>query len=181
MTDKIIEQVNTWLDDVVIGLNLCPFAAKPQRQQQIHLEVCNANTDAGLLEHLQNALLDLEKLQNNERETTVLIIANHLNDFDDYNQFLDYADALLEQEGWHGIFQIASFHPQYQFADTQPEDAENLTNRAPFPLLHLIREESLQDALAKYPNPENIPEDNIRCMQNLNEAEKKQLFPFLFT
>jgi len=181
MTDKIISEVNTWLDQVVIGLNLCPFAAKPQRLQQIHLDLFTGKKDVDLLEHVQNALLELEKLPAQTRETTVIIIPNHLQSFDDYNQFLDYADKLLEQEDWLGIFQIASFHPQYQFGGTQPDDAENLTNRAPYPLLHLIREDSLEDALEKYPNPEAIPDNNIQCMKDLTQEQKLKLFPHLFT
>ena len=129
---------------------------------------------------MQKALLKLEALSAEERETTVIIIPNHLKDFSDYNQFLDYADKLLEQEDWHGIIQIASFHPDYQFAGTQKDDAENLTNRAPYPLLHLIREDSLEAALERFPNPENIPTTNIQRMQNLTNEEKTTLFPYLF-
>ena len=180
MSQQILENVNTWLNDVVIGLNLCPFAAKPQRQKQIHLDVFSGNKDVDLLEHVQNALLDLEGLSTEKRETTVIIIPNHLKSFEDYNDFLDYADKLLEQEGWQGIFQIASFHPDYQFGGTQKHDAENLTNRSPYPLLHLIREDSLEEALARYPEPENIPHTNIQRMQDLTEQEKTKLFPYLF-
>lgn len=180
MSDTILDTVNTWLNDVVIGLNLCPFAAKPQRLKQIHLDIFNGTKDVDLLEHVQNALLDLEALPSDERETTVIIIANHLQSFNDYNEFLDYADRLLEQEGWQGIIQIASFHPDYQFAGTQKQDAENLTNRSPYPLLHLIREDSLEEAISKFPNPDSIPDINIQRMQALTEQEKTQLFPYLF-
>ncbi len=180
MNNQIIEQVNNWLDQVVIGLNLCPFAAKPQRSNQIHLQVYAGKSDKELLECLQQAMLELEAKSAQERETTVIIIANHLQDFADYNQFLDLSDALLEQEDWHGIIQLASFHPNYQFAGTQPEDAENLTNRAPYPLLHLIREDSIEEVLSKYPNPEAIPATNISRMQSLTQQDKLRLFPFLF-
>ena len=180
MSDQILENVNTWLNDVVIGLNLCPFAAKPQRQKQVHLDIFSGNKDVDLLEHVQNALLDLEKIPVEKRETTVIIIPNHLQNFEDYNNFLDYADKLLEQEDWHGIIQIASFHPDYQFAGTQKQDAENLTNRAPYPLLHLIREDSLEEAISKFPDPENIPHTNILRMQALTEQEKIKLFPYLY-
>lgn len=180
MSQQILENVNNWLNDVVIGLNLCPFAAKPQRQKQIHLDVFSGSKDVDLLEHVQNALLDLENLSPEKRETTVIIIPNHLQSFEDYNDFLDYADKLLEQEGWQGIFQIASFHPDYQFGGTQKQDAENLTNRSPYPLLHLIREDSLEEALTRYPEPENIPHTNIQRMQDLTEQEKTKLFPYLF-
>ncbi len=180
MQNQIIQQVNTWLDQVVIGLNLCPFAAKPQRSNQIHLQVFSGKSDKELLECLQQAMLELEAKSAQERETTVIIIENHLASFEDYNQFLNLCDALLEQEDWHGILQLATFHPDYQFAGTDPDDAENLTNRAPYPLLHLLREESMEAVLSKYPNPEAIPETNIARMQSLTQQDKLRLFPFLF-
>ncbi len=180
MTHTSIEQVETWLDNVVIGLNLCPFAAKPRRLQQVHFDLFQGTKDMDLLEHLHRALIALEEKKPDERETSIIIIENHLKDFDDYNQFLDYADGLLEQEGWLGQFQVASFHPAYQFADTQADDSENLTNRAPFPLLHLIREEQLEMAVEKYSQPELIPENNIKRMAELTDTEKKVLFPYLF-
>jgi len=180
MQNQIIQQVNTWLDQVVIGLNLCPFAAKPQRSNQIHLQVFSGKSDKELLECLQQAMLELEAKSAQERETTVIIIENHLKSFEDYNQFLDLCDALLEQEDWHGILQLATFHPDYQFAGTNSDDAENLTNRAPYPLLHLLREESMEAVLSKYPNPEAIPETNIKRMQSLTQQDKLRLFPFLF-
>jgi len=180
MHNQIIQQVNTWLDQVVIGLNLCPFAAKPRRANQIHLQVFSGKSDKDLLECLQQAMLELEAKPAQERETTVIILENHLKSFEDYNQFLDLCDALLEQEDWHGIIQLATFHPDYQFAGTEAQDAENLTNRAPYPLLHLLREDSMEDVLSKYPNPEAIPETNIKRMQSLTQQEKLRLFPFLF-
>ena len=180
MHKHIIQQVNDWLEQVVIGLNLCPFAAKPQRSQQVHLQVFSGKGDQALLECLQQAMLELEARPAEERETTVIIIENHLHSFADYNQFLDLSDALLEQEDWHGIIQLASFHPHYQFAGTAPEDAENLTNRAPYPLLHLIREDSIEDVLSKYPDPASIPSNNIARMRALSQPDKQRLFPFLF-
>ncbi len=180
MNEQIIQQVNTWLDQVVIGLNLCPFAAKPQRSNQVHLQVFDGKSDKDLLECLQKAMLELEAMPSQERETTVIIIPNHLKSFENYNQFLNLSDALLEQEDWHGILQLATFHPDYQFAGTESDDAENLTNRAPYPLLHLIREDSVEEVLSKYPNPESIPHNNISRMQSLTEEDKLRLFPFLF-
>lgn len=180
MSQQIVEQVNTWLEQVVIGLNLCPFAAKPQRLNQIHMEVFEGSCDNQLLERLQNAMLDLEAMDAQERETTLIVIPNHLTRFEDYNQFLDLCDGLLEQEDWHGIIQLASFHPQYQFAGTQPDDSENLTNRAPCAILHLIREDSIESVLSKYDNPESIPLNNIQRMQGLTQEDKQRLFPFLF-
>jgi hypothetical protein len=180
MSDHVIQQVNTWLEEVVIGLNLCPFAAKPARLNQIHLQVFNGKSDKDLLECLQQAMLELEEKPASIRETTVIIISQYLGEFGDYNQFLDLAEGLLEQEDWNGIIQLASFHPNYQFAGTKPDDSENLTNRAPYPLLHLIREDSIESVLEKYANPESIPTNNIDRMQSLTEQDKLRLFPHLF-
>lgn len=179
---QTLQTVETWLKEVVIGLNLCPFAKRPWTHQQIHLQISHANNDEALLEDLALAIEELLALPIQERETTVLIVADYLQSFDDYNQFLDWADALIDQQNWRGTIQIASFHPNYQFAGTAPEDAENLTNRAPYPLLHILREESLEKALAHYPHdPESIFENNIRCVQNLSEDEKRRLFPYFFS
>ncbi|MCF6253254.1 MAG: DUF1415 domain-containing protein [Thiomicrorhabdus sp.] len=174
-------QVRQWLEQVVIGLNLCPFAAKPYQAQQIRFIVSPSQTTECLLIDLATELTLLAQKEPTEIETTLLIIPNMLSHFDDYNQFLNHVDALIEQLDYQGIFQVASFHPNYQFAGTQPDDAENLTNRAPFPILHLIREASLERVLKHYPNPETIPDNNIKCVSNLTESEKHRLFPYLFT
>lgn len=126
---------------------------------------------------------ELERLSDtpvSELETTVIAIPDMLEDFDDYNQFFDLVDLWLQQFGWEGEFQVASFHPHYQFADTDPDDAGNLTNRSPWPLLHLIREDSLEQALAHYPDPDGIPARNIARMESLNADERRRLFPYLF-
>lgn len=177
---KMITEVQHWLEKVVIGLNLCPFASKPFKQQQIRTMVCDCKDESCLLEALYNELQQLEKTDSKTLETSIMVVPNMLADFEDYNQFLDLADALIEQNGWSGIFQIASFHPDYQFAGTEPEDSENLTNRSPYPLLHLLREHSLEKAIARYPNPEQIPENNIKRVNELSEQEKRTLFPFIF-
>lgn len=179
MTNTVTQSVLQWLDDVIIGQNLCPFAAKPKRLQQIHLDIFEGCEHKLLMEQLITALTELDHFSAEERETTLIIIPNFLQKFEDYNQFLDDADWLLERGGWQGIYQIASFHPNYQFAGTQPQDPENLTNRSPYPILHLIREDSMSAVLDKYPNPEEIPENNIKKMESLDETEKMRLFPFL--
>lgn len=178
--NQIKQSVDQWLDQVVIGLNLCPFALKPYKNQQIDLVVSNCTDEACLLENLQQELQRLENTAAADLETTLLIVPNMMQDFYDYNQFLDYVDALIEQQGWTGTFQIATFHPDYQFGGTMPEDAENLTNRAPYPILHLLREASLEKALAHYPHPEQIPENNIQTVSTLSDSDKLKLFPFLF-
>jgi uncharacterized protein len=189
----IIQAVEQWLDEVVIGLDLCPFAAKPRRKQQVRICVCKDESEQAILECLQAELtliderpvLEAAKAKANNShfpglETTLLVVPHLLADFDDYNQFLDVVDALLEQFDWLGDYQVASFHPQYCFAGVPADSAENLTNRSPYPLLHIIREASIASALAHYDNPELIPERNIERVCNLSEAEKRQLFAYLF-
>ncbi|AWI75323.1 MAG: DUF1415 domain-containing protein [Betaproteobacteria bacterium HGW-Betaproteobacteria-13] len=180
MDQQIISDVRQWLDDVVIGLNLCPFAAKPRAEDRVRICVSHATTDEALLDDMQAELERLSDTPASELETTVLAIPDMLSDFEDYNQFLDLVDLWLQQFGWEGELQVASFHPDYQFADTEADDAGNLTNRSPWPLLHMIREESLEHALAHFPDPEGIPERNVLRMEQLSEDERKRLFPYLF-
>ncbi len=180
MDEQIIADVSQWLDDVVIGLNLCPFAAQPRRQNRVRICVSHARDEEALLDDMQRELERLSDTPVEELETTVIAIADLFEDFDDYNQFFDLVDLWLERFGWVGDMQVASFHPHYQFADTEPEDAGNLTNRSPWPLLHLIREDSLEAALANFPDPDGIPERNIRRMEALTAEERQRLFPHLF-
>ena len=180
MDQQIISDVRQWLDDVVIGLNLCPFAAKPRAEDRVRICVSHATTDEALLDDMQAELERLSDTPASELETTVLAIPDMLSDFEDYNQFLDLVDLWLQQFGWEGELQVASFHPDSQFADTEADDAGNLTNRSPWPLLHMIREESLEQALAHFPDPEGIPERNVLRMEQLSEDERKRLFPYLF-
>ncbi|EMA8956805.1 DUF1415 family protein [Vibrio fluvialis] len=176
----VAASVNQWLDDVVIGLNLCPFAAKPQRNQQIKICVSNATREEDLLQDILDQLLELDTKEPQELETTLVVVPDMLQDFTDYNFFISWVEALIRQQDWEGVFQVATFHPNYYFAGTEPEDAENLTNRAPYPIFHLIREESMEKVLKHYPNPEAIPDTNIERVSNLTEAERKALFPYLF-
>lgn len=180
-SDPVIAQVEKWLQDVVVGLNLCPFARKPLRAGQIRFMVSDADSNEVLLEELLQEFQVLDRCTEAEVETTLLILPTQLRDFHDYNFFLDDAEWLLKRQGYEGIYQIASFHPHYQFAGTEPDDAENLTNRAPYPILHLLREASLERGLANYPDPENIPHNNILRVEALTEAERKALFPYLFS
>ncbi len=176
----ITEHVNQWLNDVVIGLNLCPFAAKPQRNQQIKIFVSQASREEALLQDILDQLLELDTKEAKELETTLVVVPNMLDDFMDYNFFIDWVEALIRQQDWEGIFQVATFHPDYCFAGTCPEDDENLTNRSPYPIFHLIREQSMERVLKHYPNPEAIPEINIQRVSQLSPAERKALFPYLF-
>jgi len=180
MDEQIIADVEQWLDEVVIGLDLCPFAARPRREKRVRIAVSHATDDEALLNDLQAELERLSDTPAAELETTLLAIPDMLEDFADYNDFLDAVDLWVEQFGWEGDLQVASFHPQYQFADTEADDPGNLTNRSPWPLLHIIREESLEKAIEHYPDVDRIPERNIARMQALTAEERARLFPHLF-
>ncbi len=178
--NHIITQTQHWLEEVVIGLNLCPFAAKPNRNKQIKIEVSHAKTEEKLLEDILAQLMILDSTTAQQLETTLVVIPDMLQDFYDYNLFLDWVDALIKQQNWEGIFQVATFHPDYCFGGAHPDDDENLTNRSPLPVLHLIREQSMERVLKHYPDPESIPENNIQRVESLSDEEKRRLFPHLF-
>ncbi|MCW8344782.1 DUF1415 domain-containing protein [Vibrio sp. ZSDZ65] len=173
-------QVQQWLKEVVIGLNLCPFAAKPERNKQIKTFVSLANKEEGLLEDILGELMLLEQTEPEDLETTLVVVPNMLDDFMDYNFFIDWVEALIKQNDWEGIYQVATFHPNYCFGGAEPEDAENLTNRSPYPIFHLIREASMAKVLKHYPDPDAIPDNNIARVSGLSEVERKKLFPYLF-
>ncbi|KIF53907.1 DUF1415 domain-containing protein [Vibrio owensii] len=178
--NAITEQVDQWLNDVVIGLNLCPFAAKPQRNKQIKIFVSEASQEEALLEDILLQLIELSNTEPEKLETTLVVVPNMLQDFWDYNFFIDWVEGLIKQQDWEGIFQVATFYPDYCFGGAEPEDDENLTNRSPYPVFHLIREESMEKVLKHYPDPESIPDTNIARVSALSEEERKKLFPYLF-
>ncbi|QJY36057.1 DUF1415 domain-containing protein [Vibrio europaeus] len=178
--EEVKNAVNQWLNDVVIGLNLCPFAAKPQRNKQIKIFVSEATKEEELLEDILAQLMELDATEPEELETTLVAVPNMLSDFYDYNLFIDWIEALIRQQEWEGIFQLATFHPDYCFGGAEPEDDENLTNRSPYPVFHLIREESMEKVLKHYPNPEAIPDTNIARVESLTNDERRKLFPYLF-
>ncbi|EOV0868424.1 DUF1415 domain-containing protein [Vibrio parahaemolyticus] len=178
--NAITQQVDQWLNDVVIGLNLCPFAAKPQRNKQIKIFVSKATQEEALLEDILLQLIELSTTEPEKLETTLVVVPNMLQDFWDYNFCIDWVEGLIKQQDWEGIFQVATFHPDYCFVGAAPEDDENLTNRSPYPIFHLIREESMEKVLKHYPDPESIPDTNIARVSALSEEERKKLFPYLF-
>jgi len=162
-----IETTRRWLEKAVIGLNLCPFAGQPWREGRVWLRVSDAVSEQQLAEHLAEELLALQQADPAERETTLLIHPHVLADFLDYNDFLDLADAALEDMDMDGIFQIASFHPDYRFAEGPADDPAHCTNRSPYPMLHLLREASIEAATARMAEPEAIYERNIKTMRAL--------------
>ncbi|MDA9556418.1 DUF1415 domain-containing protein [Vibrio sp.] len=179
-TQRIHDEVEQWLDNVVIGLNLCPFAAKPKRNNQIKIHVSQSTNEDCLLEDIRLQLVELDNTPATQLDTTLVVIPFLLGDFNDYNWYIDWVESLLKQYDWEGIYQVATFHPDYYFAGTQPDDSENLTNRSPYPIFHLIREESMEKVLAHYPDPESIPDNNINRVNTLSDEEKHHLFPHLF-
>jgi hypothetical protein len=163
----VIAATQNWLEKAVIGLNLCPFAKAVHIKNQIRYVVSDAATPEALLEVLMAELELLAETNPAKVDTTLIIHPQALADFEDYNEFLDVADAALEDMQLDGILQVASFHPDYQFADTDRNDIENYTNRAPYPTLHLLREESVDRAVESFPEAEDIFEKNIETMRKL--------------
>lgn len=161
----VINTTRNWVQKLVIDLNLCPFARRELVNDRIRFAVSDAADTDTLLADLHR---ELQRLLNEPAiETTLLIHPGVLTDFLDYNEFLADADALLGYLDLEGIVQIASFHPDYQFAGTEAGDVENATNRSPFPMLHLLREESLEQAIARYPDTDTIPQQNIETVTRL--------------
>lgn len=165
--EQIIAATRNWLEKAVIGLNLCPFAKAVYVKQQVRYVVSNATTAEALLETLMNELQHLSDTDPDVTDTTLLIHPFVLNDFLDYNEFLDIADAAVEDMQLEGELQVASFHPDYQFAETDENDISNYTNRAPYPILHLLREESIEKAVAAFPEAAEIFDKNIETMEKL--------------
>lgn len=168
--EHVIADTVRWLERAIIDLNLCPFAKGVHTKGQIHYAVSTA-TDAEALAHdLHRELEALAEANPQQRDTTLLIAPLVLQDFLDFNDFLEIADALVEELDLGGILQVAAFHPQFQFEGTEPEDIENYTNRSPWPTLHLLREDSIERAVEVFPEPEAIYERNIATLQALGHA-----------
>jgi len=165
--DTVIADTVRWMEKAVIGLNLCPFAKAVHVKRQIRYVVSDAITPEALLEQLMDELQHLADADPEKVDTTLLIHPNILQDFEDYNEFLDVADAALEDMGLEGELQVASFHPDYQFADTDKNDIDNYTNRSPYPTLHLLREESVERAVDAFPEAADIFEKNIETLRTL--------------
>ena len=174
--EAVIAATQLWLERAVIGLNLCPFAKAVHVKKQIRYVVSSASTPEELLKELINELELLAETSSEKIDTTLLIHPHVLTDFLDYNDFLDIADETLEELDLAGELQIASMHPHYQFADTQPDDMENHTNRSPYPTLHLLRESSVDKAVAAFPEADQIFEKNIATMKKLGHEGWNRLW-----
>ena len=166
-TEAVIAATRDWLEKAVIGLGLCPFAKAVHAKGQIRYVVSAAQSPEALVEDLMAELRTLEAADPAAIDTTLLVHPGVLADFADYNDFLDIADALLDELELTGIIQIASFHPEYRFEGTMKDAIENYTNRSPYPMLHLLREDSIERAVTTYPDVADIPEKNIETMNRL--------------
>jgi len=162
-----IAATRRWLERAVIGLNLCPFAKAVHARGQIRWVLSEATTPQALLETLGEELLLLRDTPAEDVDTTLLVHPRVLTDFLDYNDFLETADALVETLALDGVLQVASFHPDYQFAGSAADDVENFTNRSPYPTLHLLREDSVSRAVEAFPDPEVIVERNVETLRKL--------------
>lgn len=176
MTDKdVLDQTRHWLEKAVIGLNLCPFAKAVYVKNQVRLVVSQARHADDLLEELDRELDLLVATPAEEIDTTLLIHPTLFDDFLDFNDFLEVAEGVVDEHGLEGVVQLASFHPQFQFDGTEPDDITNYTNRAPFAILHLLREESVERAVEAFPQAETIFEENIQTLEKLGHAGWKAL------
>jgi hypothetical protein len=173
---RVAEDVEAWLERVVIGLGLCPFAEQPFASGRVRLVISSARDNGGLLREIHAALADLHQAAPGDVETTLIAVPGLLGAFDDFLDFLDTADAMLDESGWRGLFQLASFHPDYRFADAPDDDRANYTNRAPCPLLHLLREASVTRAVEAVDDPAAIPKRNARLLREMSDAEFRRLF-----
>ncbi|HEU4991515.1 MAG TPA: DUF1415 domain-containing protein [Luteimonas sp.] len=175
-TEDPIAATRLWLERAVIGLNLCPFAKAVHAKDQVRWVLAEAETPEALLETLAAELLALRDASPDEVDTTLIVHPRVLGDFLDYNDFLEAADGLVAELGLEGVLQVASFHPQYQFAGTHPDDIENFTNRSPYPTLHLLREDSVSRAVEAFPDPDAIVDRNIETLRRLGPAGWCALF-----
>ena len=173
--EAYIDSTKKWISSVVIALKLCPFAGKVFNENGIRYVVSSADSPETLADDLMGELGKMLETNSVELETTVVIHPFVLTDFFDYLEFTEIFQEIMESQQVDETIQIASFHPDYQFAGTEPEDVENYTNRSPFPMLHLLREESVTSALKEYSASEEIPDRNIATMNRLGIHEVKEL------
>lgn len=176
--ESYITAVRQWVERLVIGYNLCPFAKRELLHDRVRFVVSAAEDEEQLLVDLENELILLGAQEG--IETTLLIVPHVLQDFFDFNQFLGRADQRVAQLKLKGVFQIAHFHPDYQFGGTDPDDAENYSNKSPYPVLHLLREASLDRALEHYPDAESIPERNIEQLEQMGSDQLRRLLEGCF-
>jgi hypothetical protein len=171
--ETVIAQTKKWITDMVIGCDFCPFAAKEINRNTIHYAIENSKKIGECLNAFLSECKNLD--ENKNIETCLLIYPQSFERFDDYLNLVMHAENLLKKKNYEGIYQVASFHPLYCFSDSSIDDAANFTNRSPFPMLHILREDSVEQALARYPHPEKIPENNINFTREKGYEYMKKL------
>ena len=176
---SVIQNTKNWVEEIVIGLNLCPFASQPFFNDTIEYTVISGDSTEQHLHQLAESFSRLDASA--EIETSLLIYPDAYSSFDNYLDLLDLANHLLDDLHYAGTYQIASFHPQYRFEGSAEEDASNFSNRSPYPMLHLIREHSLEKAIADYPNVEQVPENNIKKLREIGYHELQEKLKKLTT
>ena len=181
MTGHAERHIRLWLDDFVVGLNLCPFARPLLNASNLRIEVCEASDAAALRSAFLQELNLLQRSTEQDIATTLLAFPHALRDFADYLWFLDDAQALLLEAGLQGLVQLASFHPQYRFAGEASDAASHYSNRAPYPLIHVLRENMLTRALEDFTNPERIPERNIETLNSIGVEELERRWRAIFS
>ncbi|WP_421780789.1 DUF1415 domain-containing protein [Kiloniella litopenaei] len=172
-----LELTQLWVDAMVIGQNLCPFAAPERNRRSIRYVIVEEKNLSKAIEKFLNELLSLQQSSEEEASTSLVIFPAGFEDFDAFLELLENAEDALVQAGAEGLFQLASFHPKYQFDGLPSEDITNWTNRSPFPVLHIIREGQMGRVLDSYKSPEEIPERNMALMEKLGVKGLKQRFP----
>ncbi|AKQ59804.1 DUF1415 domain-containing protein [Bordetella hinzii] len=172
---SVADEVRRWVDRAVIGLNLCPFAKAVQIKGQVRYAVSDATDAEGVLQDLESELMLLSEADPEAIDTTLLILPEALPDFYDFNDFEELSERLLKRMRLVGELQVATFHPQFQFAGTGPDDIENYTNRSPYPILHLLREDSIDRAVEAFPDAADIYEKNIDTLRELGHEGWQRL------
>ena len=171
--EQVIDQTRNWIKTVVVGCNFCPFAAREMKQDSIYYHVEMGNSIAACNDALVN---EFARLDNDDSiGTTLIILPEMFHKFSEYLDYVAFAESILKKKKYTGIYQLASFHPLYQFAGTNVEDAVNYTNKSIYPMLHILREDKITEALLKYPDPEGIPDRNIDFARNKGAAYMKML------
>ena len=165
------QQVRAWLESFVVGLNLCPFARPVVASDALRITVCESDELQQVAETFMAELELIRQSPESEIATSLLVLPNALNDFEEYLSFIENAEALIEEMDLVGIIQLASFHPDYQFAGEPAESASHFTNRSPYPVIHFLREEMMERVLEDFPEPESIPLRNIKTLEEIGRAE----------
>ena len=167
LAQKVIQETKSWVENVIVKNNICPFAETPFKQNTIHYKVSHATVIDDVIDSLVDALIDFDESDPDETETALLVLPRALADFDDYNQFLDVVDSALEELELVDVIRVDSFHPEYCFAGLEQDDVQNYTNRSIYPMFLFKREESLEHARANYPNAKEISENNMKTLQEM--------------